>query len=48
VPQGKPNPEADRLVSEFIAQHKQKYKSARAKMVTKAKEIIRKYEALRG
>ena len=48
VPQLKPDKEADRLVSEFIAKAKLKNPKARAKIVAKALSIIQKYEALQG
>lgn len=45
VPQTKPDPETDRLVSDFLAKEKLKNRKAKDKMVAKAKEIIKKYEA---
>ena len=48
VPQTKPNPEADRQVSEFIAKYKLKNKASMERTAAKAKEIIRKYQASRG
>ena len=47
VPRTKPDPEADRLVSEFIQAYKAKHKVSIARNVAKAKEIIRKYEESR-
>lgn len=45
IPQTKPDPEADRLFSEFLAKEKLKNRKAKDKMVAKAKEIIKNYEA---
>jgi hypothetical protein len=48
IPQTKPDPETDRLVSEFLAKEKLKNRKAKDKMVAKAKEIIQRYEASRA
>ena len=48
IPRTKPDPEADRLFSEFLAKEKLKNRKAKDKMVAKAKEIIQKYEASRA
>ena len=48
VPQTKPDPETDRLVSEFIRKRKLENPKEWAKIEAKAKEIIRKYKASRG
>ena len=44
VPRTKPDPEGDRLFSEFIKAYKAKHKVSIARNTAKAKEIIRKYE----
>jgi hypothetical protein len=45
VPRTKPDPEGDRLFSEFLKEYKAKNKASIGRTVAKAKEIIRKYEA---
>jgi len=48
IPLTKPDPEADRAFSEFLAKEKLKNRKAKDKMVAKAKEIIQRYEASRA
>ena len=47
IPLTKPDPEADRAFSEFLAKEKLKNRKAKDKMVAKAKEIIQRYETSR-